>query len=333
MKCPKCESDDVRYSNRHGIDHILRYVFPWIPFRCKECFARFWRFQNPLKSMASRVVTSTLILALAGICLTLWYNDGKELGTKIIAVEKIQPREDSKKERKIIINAPVSAPPTEIEKQQIGVLSTSVPDSAGNKSPEISVGKTAVEPVSGDQTNIISDVKPAKQRVLSSVDVKPSADNKPIVQEMVEPVIEAPAAGKTFDEKTAAITNGTLPDAVSSHRDTNRDRPSDGTRSLYAMTASASNLKFQLTLKADGPIQTKEVFFVKAPPPRLVVDIPGKWKYSGESDKSVKENFVKRIKVGKHPEFLRVVLELDSSDGISQELSESSNGCTITMKK
>lgn len=291
MKCPKCESDDIRYSNRHGGDTILRYVFPWIPFRCKECFARFWKFQNPLKSLVSKVVASTLILALAGICLAIWYNDRQEIELKIIPAEKIKLPVESKKEGKIVVNAPVSISPIESEKEQVVVLSGSVPDTAGNKSPEIRIDKTTVEPVSVDQTNVVPETK------------------------------------------KAAIINGKLPDAVESHRDKNRGKPSEESRSLYAMTPSVDKMKFQLTLEADAPIQTEKVFFVKSPPPRLVVDIPGKWKYSGEDTQIVKANFVKRIKVGKHPDFLRIVFELDSSDGISQELSESPNGCTITLKK
>lgn len=44
-------------------------------------------------------------------------------------------------------------------------------------------------------------------------------------------------------------------------------------------------------------------------PPRRVVDIPGRWRYAGPTDHPLRFNEVGSIRVGEHPDFLRIVFD------------------------
>lgn len=42
MKCPDCDSQDVRRSHTQGLEYIGRYLFARKHFRCRDCNHR-WR--------------------------------------------------------------------------------------------------------------------------------------------------------------------------------------------------------------------------------------------------------------------------------------------------
>ena len=46
-------------------------------------------------------------------------------------------------------------------------------------------------------------------------------------------------------------------------------------------------------------------------PPKLVLDLEGKWKNPGKTVRQVQSDSVRRVRVGEHPDYLRVVMDLN----------------------
>ena len=91
--------------------------------------------------------------------------------------------------------------------------------------------------------------------------------------------------------------------------------------------------KIQVVFFAAGPIQKYKKFFMDRPP-RLVVDLPGNWKGPRESRIKADNDIVKKIRIGNHPDKLRVVLDLgDKERPFLTDIQESPQGITITIQK
>jgi len=74
--------------------------------------------------------------------------------------------------------------------------------------------------------------------------------------------------------------------------------------------------EFVLTIQTDkSPAQFNKVFM--ADPPRMVLDLPGNWSYSGPRARDTGTGMVRRIRVGSHPDMFRVVLDM-APDALSQ---------------
>jgi len=61
IKCTKCGSNHVAPSGKDGLLKILRYFPIFAPYRCKDCWARFWTFGNPLQSAFSKIAVSMIL--------------------------------------------------------------------------------------------------------------------------------------------------------------------------------------------------------------------------------------------------------------------------------
>ncbi|SRR6266446_4847413 len=51
LACPRCSSTNVRFSRRGWFDWLLTVVFV-VPYRCRDCRTRFYRFGTKLRSLA-----------------------------------------------------------------------------------------------------------------------------------------------------------------------------------------------------------------------------------------------------------------------------------------
>jgi hypothetical protein len=50
-RCPKCGWNDVRYSEYYSIWENLLRLFFLVPFRCRICRHRFFRFPNYIQPL------------------------------------------------------------------------------------------------------------------------------------------------------------------------------------------------------------------------------------------------------------------------------------------
>ena len=115
----------------------------------------------------------------------------------------------------------------------------------------------------------------------------------------------------------------------------NHAQPSVSERKEYKtikiLISQASEGRFSSVFLADSPILKYKSFFI-GEPPRFVIDIIGKWKNQGYSDLKVEHDKVKGIRVGEHPDKLRVVIDLKGQQLISPTIKESSKRLILTLE-
>jgi hypothetical protein len=107
---------------------------------------------------------------------------------------------------------------------------------------------------------------------------------------------------------------------------------SDPATALEAIAVTTTEAGVLLHLEADGILGTAESFTI-AGPDRLVVDLPGIQSKVAEKQISVGSDWVVRVRVGAHPDKLRVVLDGGpNSDGFQgRRLLPASNGLFLTI--
>jgi hypothetical protein len=77
---------------------------------------------------------------------------------------------------------------------------------------------------------------------------------------------------------------------------------------VQAVTVTESQTEAQVTL-AGAAGAAKPQTMMLSNPPRVVVDLPGAWTFTGQ-EQANPAGFVRRVRVGKHTDMLRVVLDL-----------------------
>lgn len=104
-----------------------------------------------------------------------------------------------------------------------------------------------------------------------------------------------------------------------------------GYRTLIGLESQASEGEFRVVILADRPVKKYESFFL-ASPPRLVIDLAGKWKNTGYSGLTLNGDKVKGIRVGEHFDRLRVVMDLKNRGTVYPNIKQSSRGLELTIR-
>lgn len=74
--------------------------------------------------------------------------------------------------------------------------------------------------------------------------------------------------------------------------------------------------EYVLTVQTNKPPAHFQKTYM-ADPPRMVLDLAGSWTYSGPLTRATGEDFIRQIRVGKHPDMFRVVLDM-APDALSR---------------
>lgn len=85
--------------------------------------------------------------------------------------------------------------------------------------------------------------------------------------------------------------------------------PDASPRPLASVKASDGPDGLRVEVLSNGPIQRHRTFYMEAPP-RLVIDLPGRWVRPGFHARRLDSPVAERIRVGHHPDKLRLVLDL-----------------------
>jgi len=102
-------------------------------------------------------------------------------------------------------------------------------------------------------------------------------------------------------------------------------------RALLGLESQTSEGEFRAVFLAEQPIKRYESFFIDSPP-RLVIDLPGKWKNIGYSELKLKGDVVKSIRVGEHTDKLRLVMNLRDQGKMAPVIKESSRGLELVIR-
>lgn len=111
-----------------------------------------------------------------------------------------------------------------------------------------------------------------------------------------------------------------------------KEKP-QGTNSIQKIIAEQKGNEVMISVSSDQPIKKYKRFFMHEPPPRLVLNIYGDWRYSGPTELNIKSDFVQNIRIGKHDTFLSIVLDLNMKDPVIPKIKESSDGLVLHLKK
>lgn len=322
MECPKCGSPNITHSHKRGIEKILQYVYPRTPYRCKECWTRFWKFQNPLSGLFSKLAIALVILLLIGA--GVWYfgpfrNNGassSEPDSRPIAKKPGKP-----------IRRPIEMPPVE---------KPSTPESGGIDEKK---GK--------DQEDMYADIKDLTREEEKLYDTEPPkpetgelkeefseahkvpAPELVVVPEKPKDKEESRVIGKVTDQTPHEKSEAEPANLPKSDSEKTRRRGPLRIKDIRSETASGV---FRMILVSDGPVDEYKEFTL-SPPPKLVLDILGKWEYPGKPTIWVKSDLVRRIRIGEHSDKIRLVLDLKGKKTLEPVIEKTSEGLMLTIKK
>lgn len=335
MECPKCGSKNVTYSHRRGIEKVLRFFYPSEPYRCKECWTRFWK----AKSLSRTVLSAGIAVIISGAAVYYFVfmpgpqpverKDSSSVNGKIpqaretaakgsdIKEENILPQDkypESSEEKKSPTPQDRASEPFEQEKGK--------KDSSPDQFPKSSEpqGKTDYK------AYVPYDRSSEKQEKPKTAD-----SGGPIRKRVGEPPPDSRDKERTVPSVPSAEK---LPPLSDSQRTEETPLKVKGTapRNVKKVLTRDTEEEFALILSADGPVG-KYSHFALNPPPKLVLDIPGKWKYPGDTVLSVDSDTVSSIRVGVHSDMLRVVIDLAGKKTMVPEIEETRSGLRLIIKK
>jgi len=272
--CPKCRSNNVQHSRRRAIESL----FPFFnPFRCMECWHRFYAPINPFHTLSFKLLVAATVLLLL-IFLSLPYifktvfDDrvdkrstvpafmGKNpLKNERIGMTEIRERLSAVTEKK---KAPLETAPFRTENRQ-----------------EVTVEKKTVQK--------------------TSVKAKQGETLRPELSEK--------------DHQASLHVAGNV------------------VRSIVDIKILSRESGVKVFLTADQPVTDYKHQFISSPP-RLVIDLPGKWKKPTKPFANISNEKFTTVRFGLHAEKLRVVFDMKSDKSVVSDISGSPKGLLITFK-
>lgn len=178
----------------------------------------------------------------------------------------------------------------------------------------------------------------------------PSSEEKPAVAEE-EPetttglTTEAPTTKATVEEEMPATPESRT--AETPEKETSAETPENGQpavkiakapakkdcKALEAINYAKTEEGFQADLLSGCPIGNYKHFFI-AEPPKLVVDLNGKWTRRMKQLIPVeKSDIVKQIRLGDHPDYLRIVFDFKTGEPLAPTFTETPEGMRVTLRK
>ena len=382
MECPVCGSANVTASHRRGIEKLFRYLLPRAPYRCKDCWSRFWRTENPFKTTVSKLGALAVLLLLAAVVsLPFWgaESDGpknpaetaEESHTLPVPTHRSAQRTydgdavrssapprsrsddpgdsvpptfvrarppdlagDSETDAASPSLTPMAGPPSTTEPSSetstgevppIAAAPTESAEASATSASEVSGVSGVSEPGATDASEAGERVPAARPESESPADVEAP---EPAAPETVASTAADPAEpGPAEAVETAAVS----PETEESSPATGELPPSpSGPRTLTGLMSRSGDGRFELTAVAGGPVRKTNVFPL-SDPPKLVVDLAGEWDRKVTSPVAVESPLVKRVRLGNHPDFLRLVLDLADAGPVGHEIVPTAEGFRLRL--
>lgn len=281
--CPKCKSTNVENSRRRGIEIVLQHAFSFVPFRCMNCWCRFYAFINPLRTSFFKILSVCVILFLL-VFLSLPYF------FKTVIKDKTTTVGNS------------STTPIPVKNQ---LVKDEEPGSTEMKGV-YAVAEKEKSPV---------ETTPVKTEERRDEQVKKANEQKSS-QKAIHETAFRPEPSETGDKHDQDSSLGDVMSTV---------------RSIVDVDILFWESGIKVFLVADRPVTDYKYRFLTSPP-RLVIDLPGKWKKPTKPLVNTSNEKFTAIRFGLHAEKLRVVFDLKSEMPVSLDVSGSPRGLLITLK-
>lgn len=302
MQCPKCGSDKVTHSHRRGIEKVLRYFWPRVPYRCKECWTRFWKLESPLAGLG-KLAAAILILLLIPAGIWYFFFSGEDSKTDRLPPVKPIVKKDSSRSK-------VSEQKDDAEKAaETKPVEKPVPDTKDGTVPEEKPEKPELALADKKEQNPVPAPHQTEQPNTESGDKKEEKDAP-----KAEPVSETKKESKASERTAPAVNEKNF-------------------RILKSVRLQSSEEGFTMSASAGGPIRQYKSFSLAQNPPKVVIDLLGKWDYSGRTILNIESEIVRRVRVGEHPDKLRLVIDLKGKETLKPTIIESSEGLVVKIKQ
>lgn len=296
MECRKCGHDLLVRIEPKGLGNLLRLV-PLAPYVCVKCGARHWRASDDWGRTGTRAALMGAVLA--AMVWAIWYA-GRPAG----------PAKPP---------APSNVVREEVTAQAAPHLPTEVPlDEAGNEPAREPVMVAQAEPAQPVTTESLRQSAGESETGLDEVDVEPAPADKP------EAAPEAAPNAATDAEPDKGWLNP-APDRL-----VGESAPATkGPGTVTAIDFLAETDRLLITVAAGGPVENAVVHVW---PPKFVVDLPGRWNWSGPKEIPVGTRGVVRIRTGADKEHFRIVLDMKPMPKTPPEIQTSPGGLLILVK-
>jgi hypothetical protein len=93
----------------------------------------------------------------------------------------------------------------------------------------------------------------------------------------------------------------------------------------------SENLKGKVLEVWANKTVAKYKYFILGNPPRLVIDLPGKWKEPDFRIKAMENDLISRIRLWRHDSKLRIVSDLTSNRSLKPVVSPNSEGVEFLL--
>lgn len=101
-------------------------------------------------------------------------------------------------------------------------------------------------------------------------------------------------------------------------------------RVLQPAKIETQDNSFKMTLTSDTPIDDFDYFFMESPL-KLVLDLKGQWEDPEKITYSVDNYAVRRVRMGNHQDFLRIVIDLKDVEKPRPVIQASEGGLVVTL--
>ncbi len=408
MKCPNCGSEQITRSHRRGTEKITKFFNPWTPYRCKDCWSRFRKAENPFKTAGAKIgagVAALILLILLLFSLGLFEREIKPPtvpppGPETASVELSEPVE---RPAQTDVPAPVAEGEGAGTTRTLAQVDTDEPppdagdrmaeprfgaqDSASPAPPKPETARRALAETlnegaeteaagspgteassrsgTGEEPEVIPEV------ILAEIDESglagPGTESGDEADTAAEPDPETEARRQAILERRVGPQEGPIsgpegktagrPEGMAEVNSPPVKRPADNmnkkgdpaprvepgeiaratpTRSPKATMTRIEQVPIQsgfgMRIHANGSFAGYNAFTMGTPP-RLVVNLQGEWENQGKNTYPVSGDLVRRVRVGEHPGYLTVVLDLQRKIRAEVLVEKSPEGYTLILKE
>ena len=373
MKCKICGSDAASPSHRRPVERYLKYIIPRTPYRCKECWGRFWMFDNPYTSWTSRLVALGIVCML-GIA-AVWFSMPDRPSEPVRMADnadKDAEEADRINRRKVLQRSyeptsetvkplPAAVPPsTGVPAEAPEPVTTTAAPSPSEEGAAASVERSRITEESIPSSTPAAPVTTAMPPPLPAEASRAASSDSPSVTDLSEPErisnpeAQAPASPEPLVVESASpesppLPGGALPVAPN-ERAAESPEAISGTSSAprvplkkpVAEKPRFHRLEGIRTEGAGGDFVMTIVagepisdyqIFPLKSPPKLVIDLKGNWKRRTDKAVAVDSSLVSRVRLGEHTDFLRVVLDFKDAPPVMPEVSMTPEGLRAVFKR
>ncbi|GBC63999.1 hypothetical protein DENIS_4999 [Desulfonema ishimotonii] len=331
MKCPICGSDNVTHSHRRGLEKFFRFIDPRAPYRCKDCWGRFRVFEAPVRILRSVLIACVAISIVALLIAVPFLLPDRTPSEERQAEMADRPVRRPAK-RVTEIPPPATVPETEIPESPVASAESGDADHVSeaavpqDETPVSPAPETSTAELPAPESGAVHTGGPP-----SDAPVVAEAEQEAVItdagKDVARPAQDVPKPAADFPaEKQAAPSPAVVPEKARSAQ------AGESPRRLRKIKVRVSDGEFRMLLIADGPVREYKTLYIKAPP-RFVVDLKGKWKYQGASAVSTDGDMVRQIRVGEHPDFIRVVMDLRMNVPSVRSLEETTRGLLVEIER